>query len=233
MALSGGNDRPAATLPENARVSLDIRVRDAQGNERSLSLQSRVEEVRENGSFLIQMPTHRGNYYSLPRDERITMYFVGGKSQAGDIPEMFAAPVSFVERVVRGNIVFAEMEIIGEIEPSQRRDCYRLWLSRPVTLKRQENGKVRESGARMVNFSDGGMLVATDEDLAVNERVSVDFELDEPETVDCLVRRVEELENADTRFRAALRFESVSAKQKQQFYRYIMEKQLEKRRRIR
>ena len=110
------------------RVSLDLQLKnDIQGMKNMLTLSSMVEELQEGGYFLIHMPIHEGYHYPLPRDEAMLMKFFIES-------EMYAFKAVFSERVEQGGFLFAKMRRIGRIKPRQRRDCYRLPCSMPVTV---------------------------------------------------------------------------------------------------
>ncbi len=80
----------------------------------------------------------------------------------------------------------------------------------------------------MINFSDGGMLIATDANLNQGENVTLDFSIGEHETVGGVILRVERTEYARPRFRAAIAFNNATADQKERFYRFIIDRQVEK-----
>jgi c-di-GMP-binding flagellar brake protein YcgR len=224
------NDR-AAVLEEGTKVSVDIRINGDNGDTEILSLPSTVEEVAS-GSFLLQMPMYKGSYYPIPRDEMLLIYFAvyAGYEKP---PEVYMLPARFVRRVTRNSAVYASMEPLGKIERSQRRDCYRLPLSRDVLLRRNLEVDEMPVHARMMNFSDGGMLLAADMLFEKNERVTLEFNIGSSEIAEGTVLRAERAVSGGWQFHIAVRFENVSAEQKERFYRYILSKQLEKRPSIR
>jgi len=201
-----------------------------------VSLVSYVEEVLPDGCFLIQMPAHKGYNYPLPRGKAIQMYLFA-KSR------MFSLAVLFVERVERDNLMFAKMRRIGNIKADQRRDCYRLQCTLPVMVERitdKKNEPPPPIQCRMVNFSDGGMLFSTNEDFIILEKLVLAFDIGTDETVDAEVLRYERSEvglnpqlyaNGEKgevcRYQVAVRFLHKCQKQKDRFYRYIIEQQRE------
>ncbi len=226
LALLRGDDRYIAKLTEGTKVSVDIRVLNDQGKRGVISLPSIVEEVYSDGFFLVQMPKHQSGYYPLPRDEMFLVYFtVEAEKSAAD---MFVIPARFIEKIEREDSVYAKLEPLGKIERSQRRDCYRLPLSIEVTLRRAYGKDALATNARMINFSDGGMLISTDINLVQGENVTLDFSIGEHETVGGNVLRVERTEYARPRYRAAIAFNNATIDQKERFYRFIMDKQVEK-----
>jgi c-di-GMP-binding flagellar brake protein YcgR len=135
-------------------------------------------------------------------------------------------PVCITDEVERGNALYARMKTLGKIEHLPRRECYRLSLSTSVLLKRAAEGEVRKAEARTVDFSDGGMLLATDEELNVNEVVTLDFHIGGHEIVDAKVLRLTASETRRPRFSAAMKFIEPGNDQKKRFYKYITEQKM-------
>ncbi len=216
-----------ARLAEGTNISLDIRMFDDKGKRGSLSLPSVVEEVYPNGFFLIKMPVYHTAYYPLPRDEMFLIYFTA-EPQKDASADMFVIPARFIERIDRDDSVYAKLEPLGKIERSQRRNCYRLPLSIAVSLKRANGGDDAPVVARMVNFSDGGMLVATDASLDSGEIVTLDFSIGDRETVRGVVLRTERVEFGRPKYRIAIEFSNADQEQKERFYKFIVNKQVEK-----
>jgi CheY-like chemotaxis protein/c-di-GMP-binding flagellar brake protein YcgR len=228
LALLRGSDEHIAALEEGTKVSVDIRVVNERGKRETLSLPSVVEEVYPDGFFLVRMPTHQGEYYPIPREEMLLIYFTVVR-RAGKSPDMFVIPARFVEKIERSSTVYAKVEPLGKVERSQRRDCYRLPLSTSVFLRRNPAIDEMPHDAEMVNISDGGMLISTDENLEKDERVTLEFTLGGKEAVEGVVLRVERAGRGDRKFRAAIQFENASAEQKERFYQYIVSRQMDKR----
>ena len=225
LALFRGDDRHTARLAHGTKVSIDIRVFDSKGKRGSLSLPTVVEEVYPDGFFLVQMPKHHCSFYPLPRDVMFLIYFTEDNEQGGDA-DMFVIPARFVERIERQTSVYAKLEPLGRVERSQRRDCYRLPLSISVSLRRAD-GEDEFADGRMINFSDGGMLIATDVELKNEENITLDFSIGDRETVEGVVLRTEETLGRP-RFSAAIEFSNAGMEQKERFYKFIMEKQIER-----
>jgi hypothetical protein len=226
-------------IQADMRVLLEIE-RLGIGNEIGgrVSLGSYVEEVLSDGVFLIQMPIHRGYHYPLPRNNPIQMYLFA-KSR------MFSMAVLFVERVERDNLMFAKIRRVGNIMANQRRDCYRLQCTLPLTAERIVDSKAEPPPpieCRMVNFSDGGVLFNTNEDFDIRDKLTLTFDIGTIETVDAEVLRHERAEveaqpqpqtEGDEekapvfKYKTAVRFMHKCKKQKDRFYRYIVEQQRE------
>lgn len=213
------------------RVELDIQLKtDTNGMENMLSLSSVVEEISDDGSLLIQMPIHQGNHYPLPRDNAFTMLIFAGS-------EMYALPVMFVERIEQSGFMYAKIRRFGKITPHQRRDCYRLPCSLPVTVERlcltesEIQQESQPSEGQMIDFSDGGMLFTTNEIIEKNEKLALTFDIGQPETIEGMALRAERIEEGKYLFRVVVQFMSKDKAQRQRFYKYIVDKQLEERRR--
>ncbi|MCL2546203.1 MAG: flagellar brake protein [Oscillospiraceae bacterium] len=217
------------------KVLLEIeRLSGASEVQGRVSLGSYVEEVLPDGCFLIKMPIHRGYHYPLPRGKAIQMYLFA-KSR------MFSLAVQFVERVERDNLMFAKMRRVGNIKADQRRDCYRLQCSLPVMVRRVTDSNDEPPPpilCRMANFSDGGMLFTTNENFAIREKLTLCFDIGTEETVDAEVMRheradieaqpLDEGEEIEVhKYKVAVRFLHACQKQKNRFYKYIVEQQRE------
>jgi len=195
-----------------------------------ISLGSYVEEVLPDGNILIQMPIQRGYHYPLPKGRPILMYLFA-KSR------MFSMNIMFLDRVEREGLMFAKVRRLSEIVSNQRRNCYRLQCTLPVMVERTADGKDEAPPpipCRMVNFSDGGVLFTTNEDFTISEAVTMSFNIGTDETAEAEVLRFEQAdisvagtELETHRYKVAVKFLHKCKKQKDRFYRYIVEQQRE------
>ena len=213
------------------RISLDLQFKnDTQGMKNMLTLSSMMEEHLEDGYFLIHMPIYEGYHYPLPRDDAILMKFFIDS-------EMYACKAMFSERVEQGGFLFAKMRRISRIKPHQRRDCYRLPCSMPVTVERlwkheREIYPERQpTEGRMINVSDGGMLLATDENIQRGDKITLTFDLGGVEIIEGMALRAERIEDGKYLFRVAVQFRNTDKAQKRRLYKRIVDKQLEEIRR--
>lgn len=206
-------------------VSLSIEQKGGDGNiPNTLSLASVVEEVFNDGCLLIYMPLHHGYHYPLPKNS-FSMYFSIGTT-------MYELPVQFQEQVTRDNLVFAKLRRRGAIKPGQRRDCYRLSCSLPVTIEwLGADEKEPPIVGQMIDFSDGGVRFGSDVEIEKDKKLTLSFEIGQVETVNCVVLRTERIENGNKRYRTAVQFKYKDKAQKRRFYKYIMEMQTEERKR--
>lgn len=225
--------KPKIEIKANTRVILNIQLKnDIDGMENMLSLSSVIEDILDDGSLLIHMPIYQSYHYPLPHDSTFSMLFVVDS-------EMYALPVQFQERVERGSFILAKISRTGKIRPHQRRDCYRLPCSLPITVERLWLNErelcpdCQPTEGQMINFSDGGMLFATNEHIDKDEKVTITFTFDMgvPETIEGMALRLERIENGKYLFRVAVRFRNKDKAQKRRFYKYIVEMQLQERRR--
>ena len=241
--------KPEIEVKADTKILLEIeRKNPVDGISDWLSLGSYVEEVLDDNHILIQMPMRRGYYYTPPNTPVLMYLFAKLR--------MFSLMVQYVERVERGKLMYAKMRLLSDIQPNQRRACFRLECSLPVMVERTDqtilpaiktgknceaaaDGQAagnQEANAQMVNFSDGGMLFATNDDYEVGENVTLSFALtlfsvdgEIPETIDGVVLRVEspyEIGGAYKR-NIAVKFTHKCKKQKDRFYRFIVEQQRE------
>jgi c-di-GMP-binding flagellar brake protein YcgR len=211
---------PTFQLTEGLNISLDIRAHDEKNSKKTLSLLSEVVEVYPNRTFMIRMPTLQDSLYPLPHHQMILLYFMA-KAEQGGIPETFAVPVRYLERIERNGRVYAKMEPLGEIERSQRRDSYRLSLAINVSLRRSGQHDTLMLFASLINFGEGGMLLATDEPLCLNETIALEFDIGEQEAVEGVVVRVEHTPDAKHQYQVAIQFIGADREQTDRFAQYI------------
>lgn len=175
-------------IKANMRVALDIQLKnDISGMKNVLSLNTVVEEILEDGYLLIHMPIYQGCYYPLPRDKLfLANFFV-------DSHMYFALPVQFHEQIQRGGFTLAKIRRFDKIKPHERRDCYRMPCSLPVTVERMwqservKHSKLQPAGGQIINFSDGGMLFATNENIENGEKITLIFDIGQIEFVEGMV----------------------------------------------
>jgi len=216
------------------RVSLEIRNENAaDGMSSFVMLSSVIEEILDDGRLLIHMPLHHGYHYPLPRDNPFLMSFFEGT-------KMYALPVQFEERTQRDGLMFARVRRVGGIKSHQRRDCFRYPCSLPVVIERLNKNKQsaddeqQAAEGQMINFSDGGMLFATNEELEKGEKIALAFDIGRAETVTAVALRVESVTDGNFRYKVAVQFriKDKDRAQKQRFYKYIVEMQSLERRRL-
>jgi len=219
-------------IKEDMKVSLGIEHNDGKSR-KTISLSSIIEEVLDDGCLVVHMPMYKRNYYPLEIDSTFLMHFFVGS-------RMYATPVQYEGRFRNGNFVYAKLRRLGGIENSQRRHCYRLPCSLPVTIERHaanENHQPDEENAancgegQMIDFSDGGMLFATNENIERGEKISLSFDIGTVETVEAVTLRVERTMGEEYRYKAAVQFHRMEKTQKNRLYKYIADAQREMRKR--
>ena len=220
-----------AEIKASMRVSLEIQLKnDINGMKNVITLSSVVEEVFDDGSLLIQMPVYQGYHYPLPRDNTFLMHFF-------EDSEMYALPVQFQERIEQDGFMLAKVRRRGRIKPHQRRDCYRFPCSLPVTVERlwQNEREIypdrQPTEGQIIDFSDGGMLIATNENIEKGEKITLTFDMGKIETVEGLALRTERIEDGKYLFKVAVQFRNTDIAQQRRFYKYIVDMQLEQIRR--
>ena len=171
---------------------------------------------------------------------------------------MFSLNVRFVEYIRYDKLAFVKLRCCSDIVSDQRRNCYRLQNTFPVMVERIAGGKKTKlmkpaqhelplpMGGHTIDFSDGGMLIATNDHMEIGESVHLTFYLDteETETIEAEVLRFERMGRVDTellettelsepmkyepfRYKVAVKFSHKCKKQKNRFYKYIVNQQLE------
>lgn len=211
-------------IKTDMKILLEIKVKGGQeGLTKTISLSSYVEEVMNDGCLLIHMPTHQGYYYALPADTPILLYFFINH-------RMFSTSVKFQENIKRDNLLYVKVIPMGSVQPNQRRSCYRLQCSLPIMVERTNTNKNEQQlhKGQMIDFSDGGMLFAANENIAIGEKIKLTFTLDQAETVEASVLRAEPIEDGAYKHKIVAQFICRDKKKKDRFYKYIMNQQREK-----
>jgi c-di-GMP-binding flagellar brake protein YcgR len=103
----------------------------------------------------------------------------------------------------------------------ERREHPRVPMDTTALLKRI--GEEAAADARIINFSVGGILIATEEKLKTEETITLVFSLGNDEKVDGVVLRVNDANNGERE--AAVKFENVSIEQRKRFYRFTEKSQ--------
>jgi c-di-GMP-binding flagellar brake protein YcgR len=128
------------------------------------------------------------------------------------------------------------MRATGEIEEHQMRDCYRLSCNIPATLMRvwlSEYEGAPDSlpvpvPAKILDISDGGALVATDEQFEPGDKFTMSFSIGTEESLECLALRISEQIGAQFRYRAGVQFENMHRRNKDRIFRFITLEQRKK-----
>lgn len=213
------------------KITLEIHPQNNNGEKTNiLSLSSMVEAILDDDCMLIHMPMYQGYYYSLHADEVLVLHcFLD--------PTMYEQTVQFQEQVSEDNLLYAKVLRVGEIRSYQRRNCYRLPCSFPVTIEpvpdQVSDTKPQPFVGQTINFSDSGMLFATNAKLEEGKTITLTFHIGRIETVEAFVFRVSPNTGLVYQYNAAVQFLNSDSDvfQKDRFYKYIVEKQLEERRR--
>jgi hypothetical protein len=123
---------------------------------------------------------------------------------------------------LRGEAVFEDQSLVrfhpdGDAEVLQRRDFVRVDAPQPVTVESSEDGKRR---AHIVDLSGGGMLLADDETLAVDQTIRFTLSVATTELpVEGIARVVRIREDG----KRGLMFEQISEHDRQRLIRFVFE----------
>jgi c-di-GMP-binding flagellar brake protein YcgR len=116
------------------------------------------------------------------------------------------------------------------------RDCFRLSCYIPAAIQRvwlseftgEPEDLPEETPARILDISDGGALVATDERFEPGERFTISFSIGMDESLECVALRVSEQIGAQFRYRAGVQFENMHRRNKDRIFRFITLEQRKK-----
>jgi hypothetical protein len=123
---------------------------------------------------------------------------------------------------LRGEAVFEDQSLVrfhpdGDAEVLQRRDFVRVLAPQPVTVESAQDGKHR---AHIVDLSGGGMLLADDETLAVDQTIRFTLSVATTELpVEGIARVVRIREDG----KRALMFEEISEHDRQRLIRFVFD----------
>ena len=153
--------------------------------------------------------------------------------------KMYALPILFEERIHQDQFQYARVRRVGGIKSYQRRDCYRFPCTIPITVERlwqherKKHPEQQSTEGQMINFSDGGMLFATNEDIEKDEKLTLTFDMGRTETIEGVAVRTKRVSGENFKYNVAIQFRHTKKdkSQKQRFYKYIVDKQMEARRR--
>ncbi|MCL2168786.1 MAG: PilZ domain-containing protein [Defluviitaleaceae bacterium] len=190
-----------------------------------ISLASYVEEVVGSDTLLIQMPTYRGYNFPLPRDEAITAYFFSEN-------RMYVLDFKFLRPVKSGQLEFAKVQRLSELKPHQRRECFRLETSLPITVVNTTRGndddEMTITESQMIDISDGGVKFGTNDQFDLGDELIITIDIGQEETVKGVVLRTESTYGVGIyKRRIGVRFIHTNPRQKERFYKFIMDKQRE------
>jgi c-di-GMP-binding flagellar brake protein YcgR len=210
-------------LKIGTRVFLELASESGPGEETQvLTLSSVIADVPDEEHLLLLMPMHRGSFYPLPKNVPLLMKFVVA---AG----MYTLKLVFEGREGHGPLSYAKMRAVGEIEEHQMRDCFRLSCNIPATVRRAWLSEFKGEpddlpvpvSAKILDISDGGALVATDEHFESGEKFTVSFSIGTDESLECVALRISEQVGAQFRFRVGVQFQNMPQRQKDRIFRFI------------
>jgi c-di-GMP-binding flagellar brake protein YcgR len=123
---------------------------------------------------------------------------------------------------LRGEAVFEDQSLVrfhpaGDAEVLQRRDFVRVSTPHPVTVESSEDGKRR---THIVDLSGGGMLLADDESLAVDQTIRFTISIATTERPVEGIARVVRIHEDGKR---GLMFEQISEDDRQRLIRFVFE----------
>lgn len=196
-----------------------------------LSLNTYVEYVFPDGCFLIRAPIYKGKYYTFSQFKSFLLYvFINSR--------MFSVTVNFLKYIKQDRMLFAKLQPISDIVPNQRRDCYRLPMSKapisailpslgdeePLTLFKGLMLDLSDGGAAFI----GGASFLIDVPVEKGEIFTLTFQIEEEEiVVDAEILNVGKSEVEGYGYKASAKFLHHDKALKQRIYQFIMKQQLE------
>mgnify|MGYP000934989102 CR=1 FL=1 len=211
-----------AEITAGMKVSLVIRSSgNTEGSGISQTLSSFTEEIFPDGTLLIHAPIRNGMYYPLPRDTEFNLFFCVGPNP-DEICKMYELPVEFGEFIEKDGLKFVTLLRCGLIKFCQRRECFRVNCSLPVKIERfNGSGSTQPVAGQMVNFSEGGMLFVSDENIDKGERINLSFCINDDENISAVVVRCEAIEEKAYRYKTAVQFIIKDERQRRRFSKFV------------
>ncbi|MGC8778223.1 MAG: flagellar brake protein [Candidatus Caldatribacteriaceae bacterium] len=197
----------------NRRLSVGIKKKDEEGQERTVYYPSRIEGVHQ-GEVWIATPQERGVLVPVGIGEELEIYLMGDN-------EVFFFRCRVKNRVKKGSIAYLVFDIPAEVIRKQRREYVRFNVALPVLLKK---GEVTLEAVTK-NVSGGGMLVHLDDKkaaLEVEEEVFFSLHMNGGEILGKakVVRR-------DEPHLYGFCFTTISDKDREEIIKYIFKQQVE------
>ncbi len=100
-------------------ISPVAKEREKKGGEKAPVLRSQVDDVRSNGTIVIEMPMYKGRIVLVNVDSNYELLFYSKKG-------LYRALCQVTERFKEGNLMFATVFPITELVKFQRREYFRL-----------------------------------------------------------------------------------------------------------
>lgn len=197
----------------NRRLSVGIKKKDEDGQEKTIYYSSRIEAVDQNEVW-IATPQEKGVLVPVGVGEELEVYLVGDN-------EVFYFRCRVKNRVKKGNIAYLILNMPQEVVRKQRREYVRFNVALPVLLKKGD--KTLEATTK--NVSGGGMLVHLDDKknvLEVQEEVFFCLHMNGGEIVGKA-----EVVRKDEPHLYGFRFTTISDKDREEIVRYIFKQQVE------
>ena len=192
--------------------------------ETTLSLPNLIEEVLDNRELIAQMPSNAGTYHYIQPNEAFALRFVDGLVT-------YDADAEYLDRIKKQNMVFAKIRLTSPVRLGRSRSYFRLSYSTNVSLNFthvMDNLEISEG--MTIDISGTGMLLVTNAEFEVGDRVPLEFNIGSVEHVEAEVLRVDRLDkNAAFKYKVALHFLESSPAQQERIHKYLVTKQLESR----
>ncbi|MCL2578771.1 MAG: flagellar brake protein [Oscillospiraceae bacterium] len=191
-----------------------------------LTLNTVVEEIIDDESLLIHMPTYKGDYYKMAKSDLIYLRFMTKT-------DLYSVQLKYDRRVLQGSLLLAKVYLDGPIRSTQARGFYRLPHALSVTVGYLDQDEEEQSyEARTVDISAGGMLLASAERLENGANITLTFDIGSPVTLNGTALRVTTSDSPAYRFRIAVRFEDLHEQMQSRISMFVMRKQMDQRKRI-
>lgn len=100
-------------------ISMEAKEREKRGGEKAPVLRSQVDDVRDNGTIVIEMPMYQSRIVLVNVGNKYELMFYSKKG-------LYRAVCQVIERFKEGNLLFATVFPITDVVKFQRREYFRL-----------------------------------------------------------------------------------------------------------
>lgn len=191
-----------------------------------LNLSTHIENVEQDGKFIVAAPFYKGQLYPLLAKEQVELLaIVEGIG-------IVSCDVIVDKRLKKDDIVLLQLERISDITKTQRRRHYRLPTLLETEILVEDRPDLRNVHAVSKDISAGGIRCITPERFFKEEAVHLKVKLDgELLDINSSVLDSHKVTSEGTRFETRFEFKEIEQKQERIIVAFIFDQQRKRRRR--
>lgn len=194
----------------------------------AITTRTKIEKVNDISSFVILQPTFKLLPILFQPKEIATFFFYRENG-------MHSFDAEFESKSMIGNLHVCTFTVVSEVEKRQRRFSYRLPVSMDITVRRKnqyDQAKSTEYMGRTINLSQDGMLFTCYQRMPVSSRLLIELKFSGQEL--CIInadvlRCMLPIKQGDP-YSIAVKFISMTKRDRAQLSKFILNRQIEQRR---